>query len=254
MKLQDKVVIVTGASSGIGRAITQLFAREGATVIAFARRKERLEELAQESSASGDAGIIVAFEGDVTSAESIGSVVKYAADTYGKLDILVNNAGIMDNMVPAADVTDELWDQIFEVNTKSVMRTTRSALAIMLSQKSGVFVNIASLGGIFGSRAGVAYTASKHAVVGFTKNLAFQYAQEGIRANIICPGAVMTEIATHMTDVNPFGSARASAGMATNPRLGAPEEIAAVALFLASDDSSFVNGAALPVDAGWGAY
>jgi len=255
MKLQDKVALVTGASSGMGRAIATLFAAEGATVIAFARRKERLEELTAASVAAGAPGAIVPFEGDVTNEESIDAAVKFAVDNYSKLDIVINNAGIMDNMVPAAELTDDLWDRVMDVNVKALMRTTRRALAEMLPREAGVFVNIASLGGLHGSRAGAAYTASKHAVVGLTKNVGFQYAIKGIRANAICPGAVETEIsAAGMTNPSEFGLARAMGGMGLNPRMGSADDIARIALFLASDDSNFVNAVALPADAGWSAY
>jgi NAD(P)-dependent dehydrogenase (short-subunit alcohol dehydrogenase family) len=253
MKLENKVAIVTGASSGMGKAIAGLFAQEGATVIALARRKERLEELA--ASLADAPGKIVPFAGDVSAQETVDAIVDFAVKEYGGLDIVVNNAGVMDEMKPAAEVTDELWDKVFAVNVTAVMRLTRRALAEMLPKKKGVFVTTASVGGLFGSRAGAAYTASKHAVVGFTKNLGFQYALEGIRANAICPGGVNTEImAAGMANVSPFGAARAGSGSVTNPRMGEPEEIAKVALFLASEDSSFVNGATLVADSGWTAY
>ena len=255
MKLQDKVVIVTGASSGMGKSIATLFATEGATVIAFARRKERLEELAATVASSGVAGAIIPFEGDVTNVESINAVVSFAVETCGKLDIVINNAGIMDNMLPAAEVTDEMWDRVISVNATALMRMTRRALAEMLPRESGVFVNIASVGGLYGSRAGAAYTASKFAAVGFTKNVGYQYAVKGIRANAICPGAVETEIAAAgMTNPSQFGLERAGGGMMLNPRMGSADEIAKIALFLASDDASFVNATTVVGDAGWSAY
>lgn len=174
--------------------------------------------------------------------------------TYGTINILVNNAGIMDNMEPAGDITDEQWKRVFAVNTTSVMRSTRKVLPIFLEKQKGVIVNIASAGGLQGARAGAAYTASKHAVVGFTKNTGFMYATKGIRCNAIAPGGVETNIGTSMTGINPFGASRQQLGMALNPRIGKSEEIAKVALFLASEDSSFVNGTVIAADAGWTAY
>ncbi|GJM68006.1 hypothetical protein HMSSN036_02220 [Paenibacillus macerans] len=143
---------------------------------------------------------------------------------------------------------------MFAVNTTSVMRATRKVLPIFLEKESGVIVNVASAGGLYGARAGAAYTASKHAVIGFTKNTGFMYAQKGIRCNAIAPGGVETNIGASMTNINPFGASRQQLGLAINPRLGSAEEIAKVALFLASDDSSFVNGTVITADAGWTAY
>lgn len=134
------------------------------------------------------------------------------------------------------------------------MRATRKALQIFLEKKSGVIINVASAGGLQGARAGAAYTASKHAVVGFTKNTGFMYANEGIRCNAIAPGGVETNIGSSMTNVNPFGMGRIQPGLAVNPRVGKPEEIAQIALFLASEDSSFVNGTVITGDAGWTAF
>jgi NAD(P)-dependent dehydrogenase (short-subunit alcohol dehydrogenase family) len=184
----------------------------------------------------------------------VNAVVDFAVAEGGKLDIVINNAGVMDDMVPAAELTDELWERVLSVNTTAVMKMTRRALKEMLPREKGVFVNTASVGGINGSRAGAAYTASKFAVVGFTKNVGFQYAVKGIRANAICPGAVDTEIAVGMQNVSEFGASRAMSGMGSNPRSGSAEEIARVALFLASDDSSFVNATTVVADAGWEAY
>jgi NAD(P)-dependent dehydrogenase (short-subunit alcohol dehydrogenase family) len=252
MKLTGKIAIVTGASSGMGKAITTLFAQEGATVVGFARRKERLEELA--ANLSGAAGKVVPFAGDMSSQESIDALVDFTVKEFGQIDIVVNNAGIMDNMSPIGDVTDEMWDRVIAVNLTAVMQLTRRALGDMLPREKGVFVNISSIGGLNGCRAGAAYTASKWGVLGLTKNTAFMYAAQGIRSNAICPGAINTEIATSMGTLDPFGAQRCTAGVTFNPRSGEPEEIAAAALFLASDDASFVNGVALPVDGGWTSY
>jgi NAD(P)-dependent dehydrogenase (short-subunit alcohol dehydrogenase family) len=160
----------------------------------------------------------------------------------------------MDEMMPAAEVTNELWDRVMSINLKAPFNLIRKSLPIMISKGSGVIINLASVGGLYGSRAGVAYTTSKFAVVGLTKNVGFMYAPKGIRCNAICPGAVDTEISVGIKNPNMFGLSRVQLGMATNPRQGSPEEIAKAALFLASDDSNFVNGATLTVDGGWSAY
>ncbi|MGO4369755.1 SDR family oxidoreductase [Paenibacillus sp. 2TAB19] len=252
MKLSGKVAIVTGAASGMGKAIAQLFAAEGAKVVVSDINVEAAGKVVDEIVSKG--GTALALATNVAKEEDIQNLIDTTVQQYGTLDILVNNAGIMDNFVPAADLTDELWDRVFAVNTTGPMRATRKALKIFLEKKSGVIVNIASAGGLQGSRAGAAYTAAKHAVVGFTKNVGFQYANEGIRCNAIAPGGVITNISSTLTAPNEFGMGRAMAGMGINPRAGEPEEIAKVALFLASDDASFVNGTVVTADAGWLAY
>jgi len=252
MKLENKIVLVTGASSGMGKAISLLFAKEGATVIAVARRLERLIEL--EALSAGLSGKIVARKGDVSDEPVMNTLVDSIVTEFGTIDILVNNAGIMDEMMPAAEVTNELWDRVMSVNLKAPFNLIRKSLPIMISKGSGVIVNIASLSGLYGSRAGAAYTASKFAVVGLTKNVGFMYAPKGIRCNAICPGAVDTEISVGIKNPSMFGFSRVRTGMDANPRQGSAEEIAKVALFLACDDSSFVNGATLTVDSGWSAY
>jgi len=252
MKLAGKVAVVTGAASGMGKSIAILFAKEGAKVVAADLNLEGVQAVVNEITSAG--GTATAVQANVAKEEDIQSMIDTAVNTYGTLDILVNNAGIMDNFTPAAEVTDELWERVFAVNTTSVMRSTRKALPIFLEKGKGVIINVASVGGLYGSRAGAAYTASKHAVIGFTKNVGFQYADQGIRCNAIAPGGVMTNIHTTFTNVSQFGMGKATSGAGANPRQGSPDEIATVALFLASDDSSFVNGTVITADAGWTAY
>jgi NAD(P)-dependent dehydrogenase (short-subunit alcohol dehydrogenase family) len=252
MKLTGKVAIVTGAASGMGRSIALLFASEGAKVIVSDLNVDNASKVVEEIQAGG--GTALAIAANVAKEEDVQNLVDSTVAEYGTLDILINNAGIMDNFVPAGDLTDELWDRVFAVNTTGPMRTIRKTLPIFLEKEGGVIVNIASAGGLNGSRAGAAYTAAKHAVVGLTKNVGFQYAVKGIRCNAIAPGGVATNIATSINAPNEFGMGRAMAGMAINPRTGTPEEIAKVALFLASDDSSFVNGTVVTADDGWTAY
>jgi len=252
MKLAGKVAVVTGAASGMGKAIAELFAAEGAKVVAADLNLSGVEAVVRGIAERG--GAAVAVQANVASEEDVQRMIDTAVERYGTLDILVNNAGIMDNFVPAGDVTDELWEKVFAVNTTGTMRATRRALKIFTEKQSGVIVNIASVGGLFGSRAGAAYTASKHAVIGLTKNVAFQYAGLGIRCNAIAPGGVNTNIGATITAPHPFGMEQAMKGMGINPRSGESEEIAKAALFLASDDASFVNGAVLVADGGWTAY
>ncbi len=252
MKLQDKVAVVTGAGSGMGRAISLLFAKEGARVVVSDINRETVNKVVAEIIEAG--GTATAVLANVAKEQDVQNMIDTAVNTYGTLDILVNNAGIMDNFVPAAEVTDELWEKVFAVNSTGPMRAIRKALPIFIKKGSGTIVNIASAGGLFGSRAGVSYTASKHAVIGLTENVGFQYAKLGIRCNAIAPGAVNTSIGNTIYNPSKFGMERAMAGINLNPRVGEPEEIARIVLFLACDDSSFINAATITADAGWTAY
>ncbi|MFT9848769.1 SDR family oxidoreductase [Aneurinibacillus sp. REN35] len=252
MRLQNKVAIVTGAASGIGKAIAVLYAKEGAKVVVSDINIDAANSTVEEIKSNG--GEAMAMRTNVAKEEDIQNLIDTAVNTYGTLDILVNNAGIMDNFEAAGDIKDEDWERIFAVNTTGVMRATRKALSVFLERKNGIIINVASVGGLYGARAGATYTASKHAVIGFTKNTAFMYAKEGIRCNVIAPGGVETNISTTMTNINEFGMGRIQPGISTNPRTGQSEEIAGVALFLASDESSFVNGTIITADSGWTAY
>lgn len=252
MRLKGKVAVVTGAASGIGRAIAELFAEQGAKVIVADLNLADAEKAAASIREKG--GDATAVKTNVADADDVAAMIALAVSEYKTLDILVNNAGIMDNFEPAGDIEDAEWERVFAVNMNGVLFGTRKALNIFKEKKNGAIINISSIGGLYGSRAGAAYTASKHAVIGFTKNTGYMYANEGIRCNAIAPGAVETNIASSMTAINEFGMGRMQPGMALNPRVGKPEEIANVALFLASDEASFVNGAVIVADGGWSAY
>ncbi|WP_332646510.1 SDR family oxidoreductase [Lysinibacillus sp. 54212] len=252
MRLQDKVAVVTGAASGMGKAIAILYAKEGAKVVVSDLTLEGAGATVAEITEFG--GIATAVAADVSNEADVHRLIKAALNSYGTLDILVNNAGIMDNFAPVGDVKDELWEKVFAVNVTGIMRTTRQAMPIFLEKNSGIIVNIASVGGLYGSRAGAAYTAAKHAVVGLTKNTGFQYADRGIRCNAIAPGGVNTNIGASFRDPNMAGMEKAMAGASFNPRNGEPEDIARIALFLASEDAAFVNGIVVTADAGWTAY
>jgi NAD(P)-dependent dehydrogenase (short-subunit alcohol dehydrogenase family) len=252
MRLQDKVAVVTGAGSGMGKAMSILFAKEGAKVIVSDMNEEAANTVVGKIVADG--GIAKSVAANVGKEKDIQNLIDTAVSTYGTLDILVNNAGIMDNFVPVAEITDELWEKVFAVNITGAMRAIRKAMPIFMAKKSGIIINIASSGGLFGSRAGATYTASKYAIVGLTKNIGFQYAKMGIRCNAIAPGAVNTNIGNTIYNPSAFGMDRVMTGINLNPRVGEPEEIAMIALFLASDDASFVNGAIIQADAGWTAY
>jgi NAD(P)-dependent dehydrogenase (short-subunit alcohol dehydrogenase family) len=233
----------------MGKAIAELYAKEGAKVVLADYNLEGAEMAANGIAANG--GIAKAVQVNVADVAQVENLIESAVKEYGTLDILVNNAGIMDGFEAVGDITDEKWDLVFDVNTKGVMRAMRKAIPIFLEKEKGVIINVASTGGFSGAHAGAAYGASKHAVIGLTKNTGFMYAQKGIRCNAIAPGAVETNIGSSMSNINEFGLSRAGMTHAFSPRAGKPEEIAQAALFLASEESSFVNGAVITVDGGW---
>ena len=251
MKLHNKSIVITGASSGMGKAIVELFAREGANIIAVARRLERLEELA--ASLKDAPGKVIPYQGDVSRQEVMEGAIDTAVKEFGRLDVLVNNAGVMDDMSPIGDFTNEKLEQVFSVNVYGPMYSMRKAVQVFLEQgDGGNIINVASLGAMR-TAAGAIYCASKAAVVSMTKNTAFMYIPNGIRCNAIAPGGIATEIATSMGMPNMNGYGRVQKVLATSPEPGTAENIAAAALFLACDDSSYVNGDVLLVDGGWAA-
>lgn len=242
MRLQNTIAIVTGAGSGIGLATTKHLLSEGAKVIGGDINPAHLEVL------QGLDGVIP-VHADVTKQEDVDALVT-AAKAAGGLDIVVNNAGIVDAMLPVGEVSDEVWNRIFNVNVNGTMRLCRAAVPLMIAAKHGVIVNIASVGGLTGAKGGAAYVASKHAIVGLTKNIAATYGTDGIRCVAVAPGAVDTGI--------PIGGQPSERGFAamnrilpSNPRAGTADEIAAVVTFLASSDASFINGTVVVVDGGW---
>ncbi|QDP39212.1 SDR family oxidoreductase [Radiobacillus deserti] len=249
MRLKDKVAVVTGAASGMGKEIAKLYAVEGAKVVLADLNIEGVEKVVEEITING--GTATGVKVNVAELADVENMIDTAVNEYGTLDILVNNAGIMDGFEPVGDITDEKWDLLFDINTKGVMRAMRKAIPVFLEKESGVIINTASTGGFSGAHAGATYGASKHAVIGLTKNTGFMYAQKGIRCNAIAPGSVATNISSSMKNVNEFGMSRAGLTHQVSPRVGQPDEIAKAALFLASDESSFVNGTVLTVDGGW---
>jgi NAD(P)-dependent dehydrogenase (short-subunit alcohol dehydrogenase family) len=253
-KIENTVSLITGAGSGMGREIALLFAAEGSKVVAADINQIRLDDLEKEIKEMG--GEVTTIISDVSKEADIEKMISVAVDTYGTLDILVNNAGIMDHFAPVGELQNDMWEKVMKINVDGPFKTMRSALKIFLPKEKGVIINIASLGGINGARAGAAYTASKHAVVGLTKNTGYMYAKSGIRCNAIAPGAVETNISDTIdfSKITPFINERIMTGMALNPRTAMPSEIAKIALFLASEDSSFINGAVIVADGGWSAY
>ena len=242
-RLEDKVAVITGAGSGIGRAAALLFAREGAKVV-VADVTGAEEETA---AAIGDAATPV--RADVSSAADVRAMIETARARYGRLDVLFNNAGIEGAPGFTADCTEEDFDRVIAVNLKGVFLGMKYAIPVMLEHGGGSIINNASIAGLVGFPGAPAYCASKGGVVLLTKATALEYATQNIRVNAICPGVIETpmieryvstgeEARRMLVQIEPVG------------RLGQPEEVAALALFLASDEASFITGAALPVDGG----
>lgn len=251
MKLSGKSIVVTGASSGMGKAIVERFAKEGANIIAVARRKERLDALAE--ALKDEPGKVIPFVGDISKEETNINAIDAAVKHFGRLDILINNAGVMDDMSPIGDVKDETIERVFSVNLYAPIYAMRKAVQVFLEQgDGGNIVNVASLGGLK-TVAGAVYNASKAAVISLTKNTAFMYMDEGIRCNAIAPGGIKSGIATSMGVPNPKGYGRVKKVLESAPAPGETEQIASAALFLASDESSYISGDVLMVDGGWAA-
>lgn len=255
MRLEGKVAVVTGASSGVGKEIALLFAKEGAKVVAVARRKERLAEL--EAKSAELPGEIVAYAGDVSIEETNSAMIDFAIEKFGHFDILINNAGLMDNFAPVENLDTQLLERLMKVDVFGPAWATRKAVQVFLNNENGGnIVNVASIAGICGGKSGCAYTMAKHAVIGLTKNTAFAYRTNKIRCNAICPGGINTEMVGPelfaSADQKGLQIAMLAGGMGT--RSAEAIEIATVALFLASEDAAVVNGAVVTADSGLTAF
>ena len=241
MKLENKVAIVTGAASGIGRSIARVYAAEGASVVAVDLDGDRLAKVAEELGCE-------AVVADITTEAGREAILG-----RDRVDVLVNNAGILDRLTPLASVKDEMWDQVMEVNVTAPFKLCRGAVPGMIAQGGGVILNTCSAASLSGGRAGCAYTVSKHALLGLTRSIAWFYGEAGIRCNAIAPGAIQTKM--HMRDMpHQGGMEKYAKHFGTIPEHGKAMQVAKVALFLASDDANYINGEVLSVDGGWNAF
>jgi NAD(P)-dependent dehydrogenase (short-subunit alcohol dehydrogenase family) len=240
-RLDGRVALVTGAATGIGRATAERLTREGATVVAGIA-----EEGQRASLATFDAIVL-----DVRSEADWERAIRHAEERHGGLDILVNNAGIH-RRGTAPETTREVWDEVMAVNLWGTFLGSRSALPTLRRRGGGVIVNLCSMNALVGAAGATAYSASKGGVLALTRAMAIEHVGEGIRVNCVCPGPVDTPIMDALVEGAPDPAAARAAveGRVPMGRLGTPEEIAAAIAFLASDDASFMIGAAIPVDGG----
>ena len=248
MKLENKVAIITGSTRGIGRATAKLFAAEGAKVVVVGTNAELGENCVAEIKTDG--GEAVFCKTDVTSEESLSALVKVALDTYGRIDILVNNAGVGGSTANMNDITMDEWDKVLATNLTAPFMLCKKVIPIMEEQGSGAIVNIASMASTGAGRGGLAYTSAKHGLLGLTRQMSLDHGRTGVRINAVLPGPIETDMIARVLAI-PQHPVCMKIKMSPAARAGRPEEVAQAVVFLASDDASFIHGAALAVDGGY---
>jgi 3-oxoacyl-[acyl-carrier protein] reductase len=242
------VVLITGAGSGMGRAMAVAFAALGRRVVAVDIDATSAAATVDQLGGSGSSA--AAVTADVADPHDVARMIAAATSAFGRIDVVCNNAGVLDAMRSALDTTDEQWARVLAVNLTSVFLVSRAAIPVMLEHGGGVIVNTASIAGLVSGAGGAAYTASKHGVVGLTRQLAFDHGPDGIRVNAICPGAVDTAMTRGLEMPPNFVAPPRRLRMAAR-RMAQPEEIAKLAVYLASDEASFIHGSTFTIDGGW---
>jgi NAD(P)-dependent dehydrogenase (short-subunit alcohol dehydrogenase family) len=248
-RLNGKVALVTGGGSGIGRASALAYAREGARVVVADVNVDGGQDTVRAIESTGGNAVFV--QADVSKRQDVEAMISKTVEEYGRLDCAFNNAGIEGNVgTPIADYPEDSWDSVIDINLKGVWLCMKYELAQMLKQGGGSIVNTASIAGLVGGAFGSAYHASKHGVVGLTKAGAIEYGKSAIRVNAVCPGVIRTEMADRLINNN---QSIESGVTALHPlgRLGTPEEVAQMVVWLSSDEASFVTGQAMAVDGGF---
>jgi len=251
MRLKDKVALITGASSGIGRATAKTFAANGAAVAVAARRSDELDDLVAEIRAGG--GNATAFKTDVSQAADVRRLVDHTVETLGRLDFAVNNAGIEGRFAPVTELPDEEWDRVLGINLKGAFLCMKYEARAMLSAgHGGAIVNVGSVNSFLGAATGSAYVASKHGMIGLTTSASAELAPQGIRVNLVCPGVIDTPMHRRLRE--DIGDEVYDQGLIPNihlQRAGRPEEIAEAIVFLCSDAASYITGTTLTPDGGF---
>ena len=243
MRLANKKAIITGGGSGIGQACAWAFYQEGANVVLFGRREDKLKETAQELGSRA-----MTVSGDMTRSEDLDRLVQETLSKFHRIDILVNNAGLFKG-APLHEISDEQYDEMMNINMRAVFQLTRRVLPVMMEQKNGNIIHISSILGIIAVPQVAAYNISKGALNQFSRSIAVEYGSYGIRSNSICPGLIETDMTADLMKDEALMQ-EWSKGYPIG-RFGKPEDVANTCLFLASDESSFITGTVLPVDGGF---